>query len=460
MSSGSIPRVDSSARTAASDAVPFSRIAWIAGALSSAVQPSRLWVGFLAALLLWIPGLVWDRAVGPAIDPPGLLAEPWDDIERDDSQRTLRRLAVIHVPELTFEGAVLPARELAAALEARADELGRDPQADKVRAAARRAASLVPLTSFQALATAEADAASAIVDGALALDVRPVAAGFRAAVIDIPVACFRRDTVFACTYGAWATLVLLVMCGALARMEVSQLSGRGVLSARAGLTFAAERWNTLVLSWAAPVGIAFILGLACWAWGFLFRAEFGGWVGAALYVLPLAVGAVAGLSLLVASLGAPFTPAAVACDGLDSLDASQRGAIYFLARPLLWVIVLLASLTVIAVGLVILRLFGWCLTAFPAAMVDLGAGGTAPVHSIPLSPARWSVPLEPRSAIVWGWVLLAAFLVTGASVSLVAGVLTRAYLALREACDGQPTDAAWPYEVPIDVSDVPRTPAA
>jgi hypothetical protein len=49
--------VDSSARTAASDAVPFSRIAWIAGALSSAVQPSRLWVGFLAALLLWIPGL-------------------------------------------------------------------------------------------------------------------------------------------------------------------------------------------------------------------------------------------------------------------------------------------------------------------------------------------------------------------------------------------------------------------
>lgn len=115
--SGSIPRVDRSARTAASDAVPFSRIAWIAGALSGAVQPGRLWVGFIAAILLWVPGLVWDRAVGPAIDPPGLLAEPWDDIERDDAQRTLRRLAVIHVPELTFEGAVLPAGELAAALE-------------------------------------------------------------------------------------------------------------------------------------------------------------------------------------------------------------------------------------------------------------------------------------------------------------------------------------------------------
>lgn len=423
------------------------------------MQPSRLWVGFLAALLLWVPGLVWDRAVGPAIDPPGLLAEPWDDIERDDSQRTLRRLAVIHVPELTFEGAVLPADELAAALEARADELGRDPQAEKVRAAARRAASLVPLTSFQALASAEADAASAIVDGALALDVRPVAAGFRAAVIDIPIACFRRDTVFACAYGAWATLVLLVMCGALSRMEVSQLSGRGVLPARAGLTFAAERWNTLVLSWAAPVGIALILGLACWAWGFLFRAQSGSWLGAALYVLPLAIGAIAGLSLLVASLGAPFTPAAVACDGLDALDASQRGAIYFLARPLLWVVVLLCSLTVIAVGLVILRIFGWCLTAFPAAMVDLGAGGTAPVHAIPLSPGRWAVPLEPRSAIVWGWVLLVAFVVTGASISLVAGTLTRAYLALREACDGQPTDAAWPYEIPLDASDAAPAPS-
>jgi hypothetical protein len=36
---------------------------------------------------------------------------------------------------------------------------------------------------------------------------------------------------------------------------------------------------------------------------------------------------------------------------------------------------------------------------------------------------------------------------------LVAGALTRSYLLLRESCDGQPTDAVWPYEIPADVTD-------
>ena len=448
------------ARSSEPDAVPVARLAWIAGALGTATQPGRLAVGFLAALLLWMPGLAWDRAFGPSIDPPGLLAEPWDDVERDDSQRTLRRLAAVHVPELDFEGAILPADELAAALEARADELGTDPQAEKVRAAARRAASLAPLGSFRALAAAEAEAVSAVVDGALALDVRPVAAGFRAAVIDVPVACFARDTAFACAFGAWGVLVLVVAGGAFARMEVVQVAGRGVLPAREGLAFAAGRWRALLLAWAAPVGIAAMLAAACWGWGFLFRTGPGGWVGAALYVLPLAVGAVAGLSLVIAAIGAPLAPAAVACDGLGALDASQRGAIYFLARPILWVATMLVALATVAAGLAILRVFGSAMTALPAAMVDLGAGGTAPMHWLSPSPGRWSMPMDGRSALVWWWVLLAAFALTGASLSLVAGALTRAYLALRETCDGQPVDAAWPYEVPLDVSEAPRAPAA
>ena len=155
-----------------------------------------------------------------------------------------------------------------------------------------------------------------------------------------------------------------------------------------------------------------------------------------------------------------LAPAAVACDGLGALDASQRGAIYFLARPILWVATMLVALATVAAGLAILRVFGSAMTALPAAMVDLGAGGTAPMHWLSPSPGRWSVPTDGRSALVWLWVLLASFALTGASLSLVAGALTRAYLALREICDGQPVDAAWPYEVPLDVSEAPRAPAA
>jgi hypothetical protein len=108
--------VKSPDRIASSDAVPASRLAWIAGALNTAAQPSRLAVGFVVALLLWAPGLAWDAAVGPTIDPPGLLAEPWDDIERADAERTMRRLAAQLVPEVNYEGPRVPAAELAATI--------------------------------------------------------------------------------------------------------------------------------------------------------------------------------------------------------------------------------------------------------------------------------------------------------------------------------------------------------
>jgi hypothetical protein len=73
--------------------------------------------------------------------------------------------------------------------------------------------------------------------------------------------------------------------------------------------------------------------------------------------------------------------------------------------------------------------------------------------SIASDPGRWWIPLDGREALVWGWVTVFSMLVSGACLSLVAGALTRAYLLLRESCDGQPTDAVWPYEIPADVTD-------
>jgi hypothetical protein len=445
--------VNSPERIAASDAVPASRLAWIAGALNTAAQPSRLAVGFVVALLLWAPGLAWDAAVGPVIDPPGLLAEPWDDIEQADAERTMRRLAAQLVPDVSYEGARVPAAELAATLASRAVEAGDDPQADRLLAAARRVRSLAPLGSFQALAAAQADAWSAVIDGTLALDPRPAFAGLRAAAIDVPAACARRDPVFAAAFGAWALLVLAIGAGAFARMECVQSADRGLLDARGALRFAAQRWPSLLMSWVGPVVIAGLVGLLCVAFGLLFRTTAGGWAGALLYVLPLALGAIGGLALVLAALGAPTAPAAVAVDGLDALEASQRGGIYFLARPVWWIVVMLASLAVVAAGLVVLRILGWALTAYPAFMVGIGSGGVAPDHALAVSPARWWLPIGGPSALVWGWVTLFGIAVTGTAISLVAGVATRAYLLLREACDGQPTGAIWPYEVPADVTD-------
>ena len=55
-------------RIAASDAVPASRLAWIAGALNTAAQPSRLAVGFVVALI----SLAALRNFGPVLFYVGL----------------------------------------------------------------------------------------------------------------------------------------------------------------------------------------------------------------------------------------------------------------------------------------------------------------------------------------------------------------------------------------------------
>ena len=420
----------------------MARLAWLAGCLTTAAQPARLAVGFVVALLLWGPGLAWDAAVGPSIDPPGLLAEPWGDLERAEAQAAMRRISAQLLPDVTFEGAQIPADELAAALAARADDVADDPAAaERMRAAARRVRALVPLGSFQALTGAEAEAWAAVIDGARSLDPRPVVAGLRAAFIDVPLACIGRDTAFAAVFGAFA------------RMEAVHSAGRGMLEAGGALRFAAERWQALAMSWAGPVAIGVAVSIPVVAFGALFRTGAGGWVGAVLYVIPLALGALAGLAFILAVLGAPFGPAAVAADGLGGLEGSQRGAIYFLARPLSWLMVMAAAAGIVAIGLAILRAVGWALTAVPAIAVDLGSGGASPVVALGAEPARWWIPLDGREALVWGWVTVFSMLLAGACLSLVAGALTRSYLLLRESCDGQPTDAVWPYEIPADVTD-------
>jgi hypothetical protein len=439
-------------RIASSDAVPVARLAWLAGCLTTAAQPARLAVGFVVALLLWGPGLAWDAAVGPSIDPPGLLAEPWGDLERAEAQAAMRRISAQLLPDVTFEGAQIPADELAAALAARADDVADDPAAaERMRAAARRVRALVPLGSFQALTGAEAEAWAAVIDGARSLDPRPVVAGLRAAFIDVPLACIGRDTAFAAVFGAWSLLVAAIGFGAFARMEAVHSAGRGMLEAGGALRFAAERWQALAMSWAGPVAIGVAVSIPVVAFGALFRTGAGGWIGAVLYVIPLALGALAGLAFILAVLGAPFGPAAVAADGLGGLEGSQRGAIYFLARPLSWLMVMAAG--IVAIGLAILRAVGWALTAVPAIAVDLGSGGASPVVALGAEPARWWIPLDGREALVWGWVTVFSMLLAGACLSLVAGALTRSYLLLRESCDGQPTDAVWPYEIPADVTD-------
>lgn len=411
--------------------------------------------GIIISVAIWLPGVGWDALIGPTVDPSGLLAEPFDDAEQAEVQATLRRLAAEHAPDAVFETARVPAQELAVILEQRAAEAPDASTRDTLLIASARSASLAPLGAFHAFLQSEARAAGLIVDGVLSATLPDIVIGARVACWDIPRALWLRDPVFAVIFALWCVLTLAVGGGAISRMEAMSAAGREVLSARQGFQFAAERWADLVLAWLAPLGIAALLGLVCVLWGLLFRTSVGGWIGGALYVVPLLVGLVAGICIVVWLLGSPFAPSAVACDGLDAMDASQRGAIYAISRPGAWLFRLAIVLVVAGAGLAIARLIAWLVTGFTASFVSLGAGG-AEFESVRVTPDAavfsWS---GPGVAIGW-WLSLVSAIVMGAFFSVLFALLTRAYLSLRERCDAQPVTEIWPFEPATDVSDEPR----
>ncbi len=443
------------------------RFGWIGGALMPALQPARLVAGFLIALAIWLPGLGWDAMVGPTIDPTGILAEPLGDSDQAAIQATLRRLAGDYAPDAIFEGARVPARELAAVLEASAQQAPDRQSREILLMAAAHADSMAPLGTFEALVLSQSRAASTLMDGITGASPSDLMIGVRLAVWEIPTALWGRDPVFTVVFGLWCVLVLAVGAGALARMEAVQAAGKGTLSAGQGLAFAANRWAELVLAWLAPLGIAAVLALLCVAWGLLFRLEFTAWVGAVLYGIPLVIGTIAGLALAVWALGLALAPAAVVCDGLDALDASQRGAAYAIGRPAAWLACAAIVVVVSSAGLVVVRAIAWVITAFTATTVGMGASLGSSVDSAPVALEYLRFSPDPTVS-TWGgpaiathwWMGVASALVAGAFLSLLAGLLTRAYLCLRERCDGQEIQDIWPFEFPTDVSDraAPQSP--
>lgn len=429
------------------------------GAFSTAFQPSRLAAGLLVALLIWLPGLGWDALTGRTLDATGFTGEPYDDAQQSAVQATLRKLAADYAPDLVFEGARVPALDLAAELQTRAATAPDAASRDMLLIAASRAGSLAPVGAFEALERAWAASAALAVDGVLSAAPSDVAAGLRLATWDVPRAVWRLSPVFAVVFGLWCALALAVGAGAIARMEALQCTGRSVPTSGEGFAFAAARWGDLAAAWLAPLGLAAVLGVTCVAWGFLFRGEFTGWLGGALYVVPLALGSIAGLVLVVGALGAAFAPAAVACDGLDALDASQRGAIYAIGRPGLWCAMVLTVVAVAAAGLAALRLVVWVMTGFTASAVSLGAdsmrGGAVGMPALGVLPDASPVAFGGPGEVAAWWVALVSAAATGAFLSLVSGLFTRAYLALRERCDGQGRSRVWPYAAASDVTDEP-----
>ena len=254
---------------------------------------------------------------------------------------------------------------------------------------------------------------------------------------------------------AWllAAVVLALGCGAVCRVAAAGFAHGVRLPWTTGLRFAVQRGVHLVTATVVPLGFALGIAGLLWVGGLLLRVPGLDVLGAVLYGPMAVLGFAAAVALVLYVIGHGLLASAIACEGSDVFDATQRFVAYALARPgrLLGYWVILAGHIAAAAALVLLA-FGLAaaLTGRATGLVD-AAGGAAPAAE--LTGAAKGV------LTVWGAVgtLLAAAVV----FSLLSCGHTVVYLLMRRLVDGQHESEVW-TEATVGGTSAPRvgTPVA
>lgn len=259
---------------------------------------------------------------------------------------------------------------------------------------------------------------------------------------------------------AWllAAVVLALGCGAVCRVAAAGFAHGVRLPWTAGLRFAVQRGVHLVTATVAP--LAFALGIAglLWVGGLMLRVPGLDVLGAVLYGPMAVLGFAAAVALVLYVIGHGLLASAIACEGSDVFDATQRFVAYALARPgrLLGYWVILAGHIAAAAALVLLA-FGLAaaLTGRATGLVDAAgaAGRVDAAGAAELTGAAKGV------LTLWGAVgtLLAAAVV----FSLLSCGHTVVYLLMRRLVDGQHESEVW-TEATVGGTSAPRvgTPVA
>jgi hypothetical protein len=189
--------------------------------------------------------------------------------------------------------------------------------------------------------------------------------------------------------------------------------------------------------------------------GLLLGAPGFGALGALLHGFGLVAGILAALLLVVWSVALWLGVPAVACDGADAFDATQRAMGMMLSRPISIGAHLLLALGQggVLIGLVwLVTDLGWTLAA--------AAGGlfSDRAHAL-LSAQAWRLPGAERSAtgvLLAFWHALPALFTLAYAVSYAHTAAVAVYLNARQMVDGQEPNELWMPGEPSGITIAPR----
>ncbi|MBX3385170.1 MAG: hypothetical protein KF768_01220 [Phycisphaeraceae bacterium] len=237
---------------------------------------------------------------------------------------------------------------------------------------------------------------------------------------------------------AWTAL----MGGAISRMAACDFAQGLRITWPQGLGFAAGKWLSLFGALAIPLVVIWSLCLviAAGAWA-LMGVPVLNLVGALGWGLFLATGLVVAVVSIAYVLGHGMLVPAVACDGVDAVDAIQHGYAYVLAKPLrlviyLFILLVQAAIVVLVAGIVVKLMQD--VTA-GAAMEWAGPRGRKSI----LGEKGLDGTAGAASWLIRLWSAMPGLVLSAYLVSLYWCSATMLYLAMRRVCDGQDPSEIW-----------------
>ncbi len=389
------------------------RIASLFGAITSAMQPARMPLAFLLALLVPVLASLVDRFDGRSAAPvrsSGLVA-----VDSDRLFAAFPQTMSATAPRGVFD----------------ADAVGRPEGVGTAFVAEVR------------LSLRQAAVALVRLDANLAFQ------SLRDAVIDAPARAVRAAPLASTAALLIGLAAASVVAGGLCRMAAVHTGRRARLTILEGAGFARARALRLAALPVLPAMVVALLALPILLFALLIRVPALDILAGALFVVPLLI-AILGSILAIVSIAAfPLMPASIAVEDCDTGDAITRAASLTLARPLLWLSILgVGALAMLLGGVIVstvLGLAGWALSALLVTAGGefgqiLATGTTAQLEALAGTRAVAATVLDL-------WAGLFRLLGGAYLVSLFFDLATRAYLLMRARIDGEPSATVSGYGV-------------
>ncbi|MBI1303003.1 MAG: hypothetical protein GC172_04345 [Phycisphaera sp.] len=389
------------------------RLGSLFGAITSAMQPARMPLAFLLALLVPVLASLVDRLDGGR--PVAMQPDGWIAIDSDRLFASFPQTMSASAPRGVFD----------------------DQGIERPKGVG---------TAFLAecrLSLRQAAVALVRLDAKLALQ------SLRGALIDAPARAVRAAPLASTAALLVGLAASSVVAGGLCRMAAVHAGRRARLTVLEGAAYARERALRLAALPVLPAMVVALLALPILLFAVLLRVPALDILAGALFVVPVLVALLGAILAAVSVAAFPLMPAAVAVEDCDSGDAITRAASLALSRPLLWLSILgVGAVTMFLGGAIVsavIGLAGWALSELlVAAGGDFGkllaTGTTAQLESLEGTRSIAATALDL-------WAGLFRLLCGAYLVSLFFDLSTRAYLLMRARIDGEPPATVSGYGV-------------